>query len=703
MTNFCYRALGYLVAISLLLPSLSEAQLSLDRLYSLPSLIGTAPKRPVWSGDGGKLAFLWNDRGYPARDVWIVDLGLEPTAPMRVTHHASEAEGDRGVLDVVWHPDGERLVYELEATLHSMRVGEASEVLAAGGATAATYASSGELAFLRDGDLWVLPPLGEPRRLLADARAEVRIVTYRWSPDGRHIAVLESDERRVPLRGVPDYMSTDVEMASVRRPFPGEEPRSLRLGVVTVADASITWLDLEAKPTESIFSYRWSPDGRSLLVDRSDLYVKSRRILLVDAGGGGVSELYREDDPLNVTAYWQVEWARDGRGFYFLSDRDDDYHIYYLATSNRGGEPRRITSGDFAVAHFTVRQDAIHYVANAPRPEDRQLFRIGLEGGEPEQRTERAGTHDLVISPDGRLAADMFSSDRMPPELFLVGDEGEQRLTQSPRPEFYEHDWVSAQYVTFPSHVDGTTLHGRMLLPPELSEQRKYPVIVGSVYSNTVRNQWGGRNAHPLWGLEQYLLQQGYILFVVDIRGSWGHGRELRRGIRLDYGGIDVEDIHSGVKYLETLDYADTSRVGIWGSSYGGLLTCMSLFKKPGIYKAGVAGAPVTNVFHALTGEMRVMMSPWDEAAAYEGASAFSHAAGLRDPLLIIHGMRDRIVLYKDSLALVERLMELGKNVDLVTLPSSRHGWDREDLYQTRFAFKKLVEYFNRYVKGVGP
>ena len=258
--------LRYVLAISFLLPGPTPlaAQLSLDRLYSLPSLIGTAPKRPVWSGDGGKLAFLWNDRGYPARDVWIVDLGLEPKAPMRVTNQASEAEGDRGIVDVIWHPDGERLVYELEATLHSLRVGEAPEVLAAGGATGATYSSSGDLAFLRDGDLWVLHPLGEalgePRRLLGDARGEVRVFSYRWSPDGRHIAVLESDERRVPLRGIPNYMSTDVEMASVRRPFPGEEPRSLRLGVVTVADASVTWLDLEAKPTESIFSYRWSPD-----------------------------------------------------------------------------------------------------------------------------------------------------------------------------------------------------------------------------------------------------------------------------------------------------------------------------------------------------------------------------------------------------------------------------------------------------------
>lgn len=681
--------------------TVARAQPSLDRLYSLPSLIGTAPTRPVWSRQGAKLAFLWNDRGFPARDVFVVDLAVEPPAPMRVTNHATDVEDDRGVVDVVWHPDGERLVYELNGALHSMRVGEAPEVLAEGGATRATYSSNGQLAFLRDGDLWVREPLAEPKCLLGDERAEVRVASYRWSPDGSRIAIVESDERRVPLRGIPDYMTTEIEMATVRRPFPGEEPRSSRLGIVSLADASVTWLDLQAKPTELIFSYRWSPDGKRLLVDRSDLYVKSRRILSVGASGDDVSEIYREDEPLNVSAYWQAEWAPDGRGVYFLSDRDDDYHIYYVEAS--GGEPRRITHGPFAVARFTVSEGALHYVANAPRGEDRQLFRIGLNGGEPDPWTERAGTHDPVVSPDGRRAADMFSSDRMPPDLFLVSDEGEHRLTQSPRPEFYEHEWVPAQYVTFPSHVDGATLHGRMLLPPAMSEGRKYPVIVGSIYSNTVRNQWGGRNAHPLWGLEQFLLQRGYIIFVVDIRGSWGHGRDFRRRIRLDYGGIDVEDIHSGVKYLETLDYADTSRVGIWGSSYGGLLTCMSLFKKPGVYKAGVAGAPATNVFHALTGEMRVMMAPSDEPAAYEASSAFARAEGLRDPLLIIHGMRDRVVLYKDSLALVERLMALGKNVDLVTLPSARHGWDREDLYQTRFAFKKLVEYFDRYVKGVSP
>ena len=137
-------------------------------------------------------------------------------------------------------------------------------------------------------------------------------------------------------------------------------------------------------------------------------------------------------------------------------------------------------------------------------------------------------------------------------------------------------------------------------------------------------------------------------------------------------------------------------------SSYGGLLTCMSLFKKPGVYKAGVAAAPATNVWHALTGEMQVMMAPEDQPAEYLSASAFAHAAGLRDHLMILHGMNDRIVLFKDSVSLVERLMMLKKDVDFVVLPDGGHAWDREGLYQTVYAFKKLVGHFERYL-GKGP
>ena len=185
------------------------------------------------------------------------------------------------------------------------------------------------------------------------------------------------------------------------------------------------------------------------------------------------------------------------------------------------------------------------------------------------------------------------------------------------------------------------------------------------------------------------------------MRGSGGRGRDHRRGIRLDYGGMDIEDLESGVRFLRTLGYVDMQRVGLWGSSYGGLMTAMSLFKRPGVFAAGVAGAPATNVWHALTGEMMVMGRPQDQPEAYATSSAFTHAAGLQDPLMIIHGMRDRIVLFKDSLQLLENLMLLGKAhlLELVVLPNSPHGWDTRELYQTRYAFKRLVSHFDRYLK----
>jgi len=378
--------------------------------------------------------------------------------------------------------------------------------------------------------------------------------------------------------------------------------------------------------------------------------------------------------------------------------------------SGPGASPRRITQGNWAVSDFKVSPsaNAVYFVGNEGRAEERHIFRVGLDGGQVTRLSRCPGTHDPVFSPDGRYAADLFSSDETPYDLFLTrltpanNDDDERQVTSSPLPGFTRYHWARPQYVTFPSRADKTTLHGRLTLPPGLDKNRKYPAILGSVYNNTVRNQWGGRIAHPTWGLDQYLVQEGYILLNVDLHQSWGHGRQFRDGIKLDYGGIDVEDLHSGVEYLKTLGFVDADRIGIWGSSYGGLLTIMSLSKKPGVYKAGVAGAPATNMWHANIGEMRVMGMPQDHQKEYERSSAFSHVANLQDHLMIIHGMRDTTVLFRDTIALVQRLILLGKDVDLVVLPDAPHPWDTEALAQTRFAFRKLVGHFDRYL-GNGP
>ena len=258
------------------------------------------------------------------------------------------------------------------------------------------------------------------------------------------------------------------------------------------------------------------------------------------------------------------------------------------------------------------------------------------------------------------------------------------------------------RYVSFPNVNDGTLLARAPDAAAEFRPTKKYPAVLGSVYSNTVHNQWGGRIAHPTWGLDQYLAQQGYVILNVDISGSSGYGKLFRQRIGQDYGGVDVEDLYSGVKYLVAQGFVDEHRVGIWGSSYGGLLTAMSLFTKPGVYRAGVAGAPATSLFHALTGEMRTMRAPQDHMQQYAKSSAFLKSGGLQDHLLIIHGMRDETVLFKDSVTLEQRLILQGKDVDLVVLPNAPHGWDTEGLAQTRYAYGRLVGYFRKYL-GEGP
>jgi dipeptidyl-peptidase-4 len=703
---------------------------TLESLYSLPRIIGTAPKAPVWSADSRRIAFLWNEEGANFYDVYVI--AVDDPKPVRVTAmphripaagpgsspdaiaEAEALEIDPGVSTVKWHPDGARLIFSFRGALHLVTPGREPEKVTETMAleSGAVFSPDGRLqAFLRGGALQVRPlgDPGAPARELLKPAAGIRLRVNSWSPDGRSILVTEIDARSMPRRKIPDYLLAETDVREVPRAFPGEKTSTQRIGIVDVEPTAVRWVHFGDHPADMITTLAWSPDSRSVLIDACDKYVKDRSVLTADAGTGAVREWVRERNPFNVTPGWAARWAPDGKGIYFLSDRDEDYHIYFLAAP--GAEPKRITRGAWAVSSFDILPvaKAIFFVGNEGRPEERHLFRAGLKGGATVRLSRRPGTHAPVLSPDGRFAADIFSSDETPFDLFLtrVGQaagaiDDERQVTRSPRPEFGDYAWAAPRYVSFPSRTDGTTLYGRLTLPPDLDEGKTYPAILGSVYSDTVRNQWGGRTAHPTWGIDQYLLQRGYVLLNVDVRGSEGHGSKYRQGLFQGYGVIDIEDLHSGVEYLKTLGFVDPGRIGIWGSSYGGLMTTMSLFKKPGVYRAGVAGAPATNVFHAQPGQMWIMMDPREHRDKYEASSPLYHARGLQNSLMIIHGMRDPVVLYKDTVVLVDRLIGLGKDVDLVTLPDSEHSWDTGPSRQTIFAFKKLAEHFERHL-GQGP
>ena len=734
--------------------------LTVERIAAYPHIGGTPPANVVWSPDGSRLAFLWNDAAMPFRDLWVIDAdgsGLKRLTDMaaafpfedtpdgganRALTRKVEARQREGLARTppccqpyppsrhtpAWTRDGSALVFAYRGVL--FRVGADGTGLTRltrpeGDKYAVAFSPDGAvLSYLQDGDVWLWKEsAGPPVRVtnLASAspgtlgdsdftRPEAEVSTYAWSPDGRYIALHVDDRRNVRTVIFPEFLGEETAGVPLRRDYTGDNQATRSIVLYSVQDGRLAPVALPAPNERVVNVFAWSPDGTRLLIDQSSMDARDRWISVLMPQDAAIRELWHDRRERNSQLPAST-WQSDGKGIVLVTDTDGRHHLYALAID--GGQPRQLTSGNWSVVgesgsafvHVAPKTRELFFVANRKNPYERHVYRMPESGGEVVQMTSLEGTHHPFPSPDGSKVALLRSDDVTPRDLFVIDAKGgtpERRLTSSPPADFAKHRWIRPRYVTFKGG-DGVLLHGRVLEPPDLDRSKKYPIIMGPVYPNSVRNRWGDREE---WrglfsSLQQYLAIEGrYIVFQVDVRGSVGHGRDFRDQLR-NYGTVEIEDLHSGVEYLGTLPYADVSRVGIWGSSYGGLMTVMSLFKKPGVYKAGVASAPATNLWHALDGQERVVGRPHARPDLYREASAISYGEDLQDALLIIHGMRDDIVMFKDSVALAEKLMMLGKKFDFAFAPSAVHAWARQD-YVAAYMLDKIVSHFDRHL-GRGP
>jgi dipeptidyl-peptidase 4 len=717
-------------------------RLTIERIASLPALTGTPPSDPIWSPDSTRVAFLWNDKGWPFRDVWIA--GAADAAPTQITDLSKElsAEPDGGdsgrslaqrvtararggATDVVWTPDGRKVVFVYGGDLFQVdATGGATTRLTRGGrgASSPAYSPDGKtLSFLRDGDLWLrfdggdlvrATTIGVPAIGVVPggrfSRLDREVSSYVWSPDSRHIALLHFDRRRVRRVPIPDYLGDEeTRVHELRRGYPGDNDEPRTVALYRVDEGQMRLLDLPDQTLRSITTFSFSPDSRRLLVDENSEDGNDRWIYVAEVDDRSIRELWHDRGESRVTQFFTSGWQSDGKGVVFIGDLDERYRLYSLPLT--GGTPKPLTAGDWDVVGdrgtakvgFVPARKEVFFVANQKNPYERHVYRMPDTGGAITQVTSLAGIHDPFVSPDGSKVALLHSSDTSPVDLYVADAAArtpERRITKSPLPEFYQYKWAQPRYVTFKSRIDGFTLHGRVIEPPNLDRTKKYPVILGSVYSNTVRNEWRGVNST----FQQFLAAEaGYINLQVDIRGSTGYGRQFREKFVRDWGGGDIEDLQSGVEYLATLPYVDPARVGIWGWSYGGTLVTFSLFKKPGLYKAGVGGAPAIDVGHFPTLDVHISKRPNVHPEVFRDDSSINFAGGLKDHLMIVHGLQDDIVPFKTSVMLVEKLEMLGKDFDLVLLPSGTHGALQKDYYAV-FVFRKVLDYFDRYL-GRGP
>ncbi|HEY8011567.1 MAG TPA: prolyl oligopeptidase family serine peptidase [Rudaea sp.] len=447
----------------------------------------------------------------------------------------------------------------------------------------------------------------------------------------------------------------------------------------------------------------WSRDGGALAIQLRAIDNKDRWIASVDFTHHALVPQHRLTDPAWIN--WNFNdfgWLNDNRTLWYESEETGYAHLY---TRTRDGKTQALTSGKFEVSRPQLSGDGrwFYVRANAEAPYSYDAYRVPANGGKLERITHYQGMDNFVLAHDGRQLLVTHSSSYVPAQIAVVAADGSgaaRELTDTRSAEFKMMSWVAPQIVEVPStHFKGA-IHAKFYKPADFDASRKHPAVLFVHGAGYLQNVHLG---YPAYFREQMfhnlLLQHGYVVLDMDYRASEGYGRDWRDAIYRQMGHPELEDLLDGKKWLVDTFNVDAKRVGIYGGSYGGFMTLMALFRTPGEFAAGAALRPVSDWMqynHEYTSD--ILNDPQTDPIAYIRSSPIEFANGLKDALLICHGVIDDNVLFEDSMRLYLRLIELHKdNFTISPYPLDRHGFTNADSWLDEY--KRIYRLFEANLK----
>jgi len=443
----------------------------------------------------------------------------------------------------------------------------------------------------------------------------------------------------------------------------------------------------------------WSRDGRALALQIRAIDNKDRWIATIDFTHHSLVNQHRLTDPAWIN--WNFNgfgWLNDGRTLWYESEETGYAHLYTKAPDAKA---QALTSGKFEVSRAELSDDGrwFYMRSNAENSHSYDVYRVAASGSKLERMTQYQGADAFTLSHDGSRLLVTHSSSYLPGQLAVVATDGStpRELTDTRSAEYKTMSWVAPQFVDVPStHFKGT-IAAKFYKPADYDASKKHPAVLfvhGAGYTQNVHSSW------PYYFREQMfhnmLLQQGYVVLDMDYRASEGYGREWRTAIYRQMGHPELEDLLDGKKWLVDTQSVDAKRVGIYGGSYGGFMTLMALFRAPGEFAAGAALRPVTDWMqynHEYTSD--ILNEPQVDPVAYKRSSPIEFADGLKDALLICHGVIDDNVLFEDSMRLYQRLIELHKdNFTISPYALDRHGFTNADSWLDEY--KRIYKLFDQ-------
>lgn len=495
-----------------------------------------------------------------------------------------------------------------------------------------------------------------------------------WSPDSRSIAYLQFEVSREPLYPHADHLQIAAVGEPQRYPKAGDPNADVRLGVVAATGGPTRWMDLGESRDHLLARVHWSPDSREVLAHRLNRVQDHLWILAADAATGRARLLIEEQDPAWINISDDFQFLAGGR-ILRSSEKDGFRHLYIH--SRDGKEERRLTRGEWEVSSIACVDEKarqVFFTSTETSPLDRQLFSVSLDGGGKRQVTRGGGTHAVNMSPACDFFLDTRASLEQPSRTTLrKGDGSEVKVWREADTKLeQEYDILKTEIHRFKG-ADGTGFYGRMIKPAGFDAKKKYPVIVsvyGGPHAQSVRNSWAGGLT---W--EQVMAHKGFLIWQMDNRGSSGRGHRFEAPLYRRMGKQELADQLEGIRYLDSLGFADTRRVGVQGWSYGGYMTLYCLLHAPDVFKAGAAGAAVTDWrnYDTIYTE-RYMGLPQDNEEGYKASSPVHAAANLKGKLLLLHNIEDDNVLFGNALQMINALELAGKSFETYIYPGKSHG-----------------------------
>ena len=737
-----FSALALILLSGLLAPLWAQSSspvkpLTLEAVFAPGGLTGRSPENTEWSPDGTKLSFVQRDDEGEHGELWYVDAATgEKKVLISAAKLASLAPDNDKVKDerererltryhvaaYLWAPDSKHLIFDSQGQLwlFDLATGTAVQFTSAPDPSGDPKFSpdGSHVSYVRKHNLYVRPVSGKgEKQLTKDAgdnlfNGDIDWVygeelfvrsNYFWSPDSKEIAFLHMDETKVPTYPIINWIPVHPTVDNEKYPKVGDANPVVQLGVLDADKGKVRWISLTNDEEAYIPRFGWVGDGvvwaevLNRNQDKMDLY-------FVDAKSGKSRIVLTETTPGAWIDFDHVEvcFLKSSGGFLWPSWRNGNMHLYLYSFDKQnpmGADAkleRQLTQGNFEVMGIEGVDEAagtVFFLANPGDPRQQHICSAKLDGTGLQQLTHEDGLYFGKFSEDGKHYEQTFMGPFTAPRMSLCAVGGACSPVWQARDEVAEYGLRAPKFLEFKAE-DGTTLYGRLLLPPDAPASGKIPLIV-NIYGGP-----GGQMVlkQPTSPFDEILARQGFAIFSVDNRGTPGRGRKFQTAIRHEFGAIELRDQLTALDQLfAQYPQLDKDRTAIWGWSNGGSMTLYAMTHSDR-FRAGVAVAPVTDwVDYDTIYTERYLGLLKDNPTGYAESDMTKAAANLRGALLLVHGTSDDNVHFQNSIQMIEALIKAGKQFRLMIYPNKTHGISGSDAHD--HLFHMIEDHFERELK----